>query len=111
MQLRQQGTSPCLSMLSSNVRRLPADFGFDRVQRLDTPQRLRSKAAVVASVLDVEVPPWSARVRPAGSFGDPAAVVDAAPAAIGVRLQDAAEAREVAARMFALAIGRVAIPG
>lgn len=98
-------------MLSPDVRRLPAHVGLDGVQRLDAPQRLRGEASVVAAVLDVQIPPRPARMRPACCLCDPAAVVEVAPAAIGVGLQSPSEPREMAAWMFALSIGRVAVPG
>ena len=76
---------------ASHVRRLAPDLGLDRVQRGDAPQGLRGHRARRAPGAQVQIPPRSPRVGPASRFDDAPAVVELAPAAIGVGLQDAAE--------------------
>jgi hypothetical protein len=93
-----------------DVGRLAPDVGLDRVQRGDAPQRLGCHRVPHAGA-QVQVPPGPAGMRPAGGLGDLAGGVQLAPAAVGVGLQDAAEAAQVACGCSPLRSGRVLEPG
>lgn len=109
VELGQQRDGSGLALLPSEVGWLAADLGLDGVQRLDAPHGLCCQALLATAlhslVLLVQVPPRPACVSPAGRLGDPAAAVHAAPAGVGVGLQDAAELAQVFVGMLPLRSG------
>lgn len=90
MQLLQQGPSTRLALSSSILGRLAPDVGLDRVQRRNPLQSLFGHGAVSTPEAQVQFPPRPPRVGPACGFGDAPAVVELAPATVGVGLQNAA---------------------
>jgi hypothetical protein len=99
--VHQRATAFCANG-AALVRRAPANFALDGIQRANPFERLACQGSLVQLV---QVHELSSNVRPARRFKHAAAVINLGIARIPVGLENAGDVLEMPLRMLAFAVG------
>lgn len=106
-QVLDQRPAMVLPVSAAGSGRLPTYLGFAGVELCDPLEQVGGERRRAGGVVLEDLAP---KMRPAGDFADPAAVIELVLSGIAIGLQQAGEGLELGLRMDATAIGREPVP-